>query len=373
MKILQQTLNPSAIPYQIEDIASLDKILFLDIETTGFTAKSSSLYLIGAAYYASQKWNLVQWFGETPLEETELLTSFFTFAKSFTHLVHFNGNNFDLPYIEQKCRLLHLDYHFDTFEGVDLYRRIAPYKEILRLPNCKQRTIEEFLKIKRKDSYSGGELIGVYQEYAQNPSEFGMDALLLHNADDMQGMLDILPILAYSDLFIAPPKVKKAQANSYTDMNGVKKQELLLKLSLRQPLKVPISFSGNGCYFSGSESQGTLKIPIYDGELKYFYSNYKDYYYLPAEDMAIHKSVSSFVEKEHRIPATAANCYTRKTSCYLPQWSFLFQPFYKQEYKGQELFFELTDELKTQRGAFSQYAEHILHMMLKNNAKKNKS
>ncbi|HAD53839.1 MAG TPA: hypothetical protein DCG10_01440, partial [Lachnospiraceae bacterium] len=107
----------------------------------------------------------------------------------------------------------------------------------------------------------------------------------------------------------------------------------------------------------------TLKVPIYEEELKYFYSNYTDYYYLPTEDVALHKSVAGFVDKEHRIQASAANCYTRKFSCYLPQWDILFTPFFKRDYKSKELFFELTDEMKKNREGFTQYANHVLSMI----------
>ena len=56
-------------------------------------------------------------------------------------------------------------------------------------------------------------------------------------------------------------------------------------------------------------------------------------FYLPEEDMAIHKSIASFVDKDYREQATAANCYTRKFSLYLPQWEVLVEPFFKREYK----------------------------------------
>lgn len=94
-----------------------------------------------------------------------------------------------------------------------------------------------------------------------------------------------------------------------------------------------------------------------------YWANYHDYYYLPAEDVALHKSVAGFVEKPYRIPASAANCYTRKQSSYLPQWDILFTPFFKREYKSHEHFFELTEELKKDRAAFSKYAGHILNMI----------
>ena len=79
--------------------------------------------------------------------------------------------------------------------------------------------------------------------------------------------------------------------------------------------------------------------------------------------MAIHKSVASFVDKEYRTQATAATCYTRKASNYLPQFGLLFEPFYKRAYKDPALFFELTDSMKKDRDAFTSYARHIMEML----------
>ena len=51
MRTLRQTISGPPSGYPLDKIAPLNKILFLDIETTGFTAKSSCLYLIGTACY----------------------------------------------------------------------------------------------------------------------------------------------------------------------------------------------------------------------------------------------------------------------------------------------------------------------------------
>ena len=191
----------------------------------------------------------------------------------------------------------------------------------------------------------------------------GQKLKYFHLAEDLKGMLEILPMLACYDLFNQPVKVRKAQANSYRDLNGCRRRELILLFHLDIPLPKPISANVNHCFFRGENTECSLKIPIYEEELKYFYSNYKDYYYLPKEDIAVHKSVASFVDKEYREQATARNCYTRKISSYLPQWDAVFVPFFKRNYDDKALFFELTDKLKTQREAFNQYAHHILQMM----------
>jgi hypothetical protein len=363
MTISNETMEQFTLSYPIDRLAPPEEILFIDIETTGFTAKSSYIYLIGCAYFSHDKWNTIQWLAENYNQEAEILQAFFEFAADYNYLIHFNGNNFDLPFITQKCAQLSLPYTFDGMNGIDLYKRMSPYKYFLKLPNCKQKTLEQYLGINRKDVFSGGELISIYHEYVKNPSEFCEKSLFLHNADDLRGMLEILPMLSYYDMLNGSVKARKVQANSYKDYNGNRFKELLITITLSSPLPKAVSASANNCYFHAEGSEATIKVPIYEEELKYFYSNYQDYYYLPAEDIALHKSVATFVEKAHRVQASASNCYTRKMSQYLPQWDILFEPFYKKEYKSHELFFELTDEMKRDRTAFTAYANHIMSMI----------
>ncbi|MGN1160155.1 MAG: ribonuclease H-like domain-containing protein [Lachnospiraceae bacterium] len=364
MKIVEKALPELSCDYPLERIAPVEKILFLDIETTGFTARSSYLYLIGCIYYKDGAFHLIQWFADRYEEETEVLRAFFDFVKNFECLIHYNGNHFDIPYLEQKAAQYEMHAALSSMEGVDIYRRIATLKDFLRLSNAKQKTVEYFLGIARQDLFNGGELIGVYHDYVRQPADSALDMLLLHNADDIQGMVRLLPILAYADLYHEGVRVTKVNANYYRDFQNAARAELVMKLSL--PVRLPVAISGynNGCYFSSSEDSASLKVPLLDAELKYFYANYRDYYYLPAEDTALHKSVASFVDKEHRIQATAATCYTRKHSEYLPEWEPLFLPVFKASYDAKETYFELTEEFKRDRDAFAGYATHVLRMII---------
>ena len=364
MKTIVKDLGNKKPNYPIENLAKLEEILFLDIETTGFTAQNSNLYLIGCAYYKENEWHTIQWLAENYDEGTVVLQAFLEFCLGYTFLIHFNGNRFDIPYLQQKCKMYDIPFMFEVYQGVDLYKRIKPYKSFLKLNDLKQKTLEQFLGIERDDKFSGGELINYYHDYVCSHSEELMNAILLHNQEDVEGMLDLTAILAFSDLFNLPLRVMKVQANYYNDYENKKRQELVLNLRFMTPLPVPVSYASMGCYFTGNELNGIIKVPLYEEEMKYFYSNYRDYYYLPEEDIAIHKSVASFVDKDHREQATAANCYTRKQASYLPQWEMLFTPFYKRGYRERDMFFELTDEFKTSRASFNQYAEHILQTML---------
>lgn len=363
MKIVNKTLTNFTIDYPLEKLASPEQLLFVDIETTGFTARSASLYLVGCAYYEDSQWHTIQWLSQSKEEEKELLEAFFTFASRFSCLIHYNGNNFDLPFLEQKCAYYQLPYNFEQFNGVDLYRRISPYKAFLKLENCKQKTIEHFLELNRDDTFTGGELIGIYNSYLTEQGELEENTLLLHNFDDVKGMLSLVSMLSYYDMLNEGVVAKKVQANYYVDYDGVKTQELLMQVVLPASIPKPIAGCACGCYFSAKGNEGVIKVPIFEGELKYFYANHKDYYYLPAEDIALHKSVADFVDKEHREQATASNCYTRKSSIYLPQWEPLVKPFFKKDYKSSGMYFELLDEIKRDRKLFAEYATHIVQVV----------
>ena len=361
MKIIDKPLDSFTPKYPIERLCPPENALFLDIETTGFTARSSHLYLIGSAYFDGSSWHVIQWMAENPSEQKNILEAFFTFAENRRFLIHFNGNQFDLPYLTQKCQQLELPYGFDGFQGADLYRRIFPYKQFLNLMNLKQKTIETFLSLQREDTFSGGELIAFYQNYVNHPTKEVLDVLLLHNEEDVKGMLNILPILSYFDAFHFPLAAKKVQANHYRDVNDSHRMELLIHASLPTPVPKEVITSAEGVYAKLAESELTLRVPVFEGELKYFYSNFRDYYYLPREDLALHKSVATFVDKDHREQAKAHNCYTRKKGIYLPEWDFTFTPFFKRSFDDSAIFFELTEEMKKDRDAFAAYASHILN------------
>ena len=361
MQILTDQIEKVFFAYPVEKLCDASKILFIDIETTGFTAKSSNLYLIGCVYFNSGIWYTKQFFAENYSEEAEIITEFFEFAKDYTYLIHFNGNNFDLPYITQKCKDLNLPYNFDSFEGLDIYKRVAPYKEVLKIENCKQKTLESFLKIERKDEMGGGDLIGVYHHFVESGDEEARRLLLLHNRDDIAGMLKLLPILSYVDLFNENIHVTKVSANYYKDYTGKDRSELIMSFDCPSIILTPVTIIKGNLYMTASGNQGLIKVPIYEEEMKYFYANYRDYYYLPSEDQALHKSVASFVDKEHRIKATPATCYTRKSARFLPEWDAVVTPFFKREYNSKELFFEITKERQTDRELFNRYASHILN------------
>ncbi len=168
-------------------------------------------------------------------------------------------------------------------------------------------------------------------------------------------------------IFGAELTAESARANRYHDAEGVFRQEVIINcvpsrdiVTVQEALWTrPVTASADGCYFTTDGTHITIKVPLYCQEMKYFYANYKDYYYLPGQDLAMHKSIASFVDSSRREQAKAENCYTRKTSSFLPEWDAFRAPFFKTSYKDSGIFFEFTQEMKRDKDFFSAYATYI--------------
>ena len=318
-----------------------EEMLFFDIETTGFSPKTSALYLIGALYYKDNTWQLIQWFADDTTSEPKMLTAFFTFLQSFSYLIHFNGTTFDLPFLTKKCIAHHLEkdlYSMEHCTSIDLYQKISPHKKRLQIENLKQKTLEKFLNISRDDTYSGKELITFYQNYRkallQKDFEDANELehfLLLHNHDDVLGMLQFSSLLYLIDLL----------NGTFTfETFSLEQQGSIFIFQGTLPFTMPSAYcwKGDTIFLTVDANRLTCIVSAYDTELKYFYDNPKEYYYLPAEDMAVHKSVATYVDKEFRQKATKATCYTRQTGLFLPVFSMDFSTLFQETYNAKERF-----------------------------------
>lgn len=337
--------------------------LFFDIETTGFSPSHSTIYLIGCAYRKDDKICVDQFFAENPNEEVEILSAFLTLLTSYTTLISFNGVGFDIPFMKAKCTACNLPDNFRNFEYLDIFKQVSSLKFLLKLPNYKQKTIEDFLGLSRDDCYSGGELINVYHDYIRMPDIEKEELLLLHNYEDVIGMMELLPVLSYLEVFHGQYSVTETRLQEYRTVDGATGREFIITLTNDYPVPKRVSYQIHDFYMIMKGALTTIRIPVFEGELRFFYSNYKDYYYLPAEDMAIHKSVAGYVDKGYRENARAANCYTRKIGTFLPQYSEIMNPEFRKEYKDKVSYFELTDDFSSSDIMLRRYVDHIFKLL----------
>lgn len=315
-----------------------DDILYFDIETTGLSKVKNHIYLIGCGYYSESGLNVIQWFAENEFEESEVLKSFINFSSSFNTLVNYNGKTFDIPFTSS--RLEKYNMTMNELDSFDLYVLVKPLKKFLSLNDLTQKSVESFLKIKREDKFNGGELISVYNNYANvsysqssyyhsrkddfKSNNERLDALLLHNKEDVLNMHYLSGITAYNDLLNSSYNFETFTINEYCDYSGCRKKELLLTAKYNNNSNIMSfnSFYSNeaGAFFMNYNHDGTvsLRIPILSDTLKCYLNNYKDYYYLPKEDICILKSMGGGVSKENRENAKKGTCYVKNSGLYIP-------------------------------------------------------
>ena len=217
------------VPSDIYTIGAPEDVLFFDIETTGLSARSAGLYLIGMLTYTvdasitkerntsaptssittspdsnepetAGHWTLLQYFCEDVADEPAVLQAFFELLRTKKILISYNGDGFDIPFLRHMVEQYGLPYSFDTVKSFDLFKKFRPLKHLLGLPDLKLKSCERFLGIDREDRFTGGELIEVYFEWQKTKAPALLDTLLLHNAEDIVNLPNLLPLLRYRAL-----------------------------------------------------------------------------------------------------------------------------------------------------------------------------
>lgn len=185
----------------LENYFEKDNICFIDIETTGLNRNNNMIYLIGVLYLdcTTDNWILNQYFAQDMDKEQGILEKFIDDISHFDKIITFNGESFDLPFIEHRLNKYGINYVFDKSKSFDLYQLIKKNRYYLNLPNLKLKTIELSLGYIREDIYSGYDCIGFYYDYIKSGNILLKENILKHNYDDLVHMLDIIRIIDVLD------------------------------------------------------------------------------------------------------------------------------------------------------------------------------
>ena len=352
--------------------------VFFDIETTGFRATSSRLYLIGIAFRSGDGWILRQWMSEKPEEEAGLLLVFAQFLRPFRRVIHFNGDCFDIPYLQEKYAAFNMEDPFEKLHSTDIYRDLKPLRKLLSLKHMNQKSLEVFLGICREDCYDGGQLIDVYRQYCRQPSEEALDLLLLHNKEDVAGMLSLLSLYAY----LPCREIEAAEGILALMPDGGQRGGLCCvcsrdsfvmtgRLACPVPVKITLRADpgedGASCpvLLCMEEDRITVSVGFLRDTLYCYLDNYRDYDYLPQEDRAVHKSVSQFVDRQFRRPATRKTCYVKKQGVFLPQPEEIVSPVLRRGYKDKMAWLAFSDEMADDRTFTKQYFVMMVRWLCK--------
>lgn len=317
MKIWTTPVSPDIISSIADQLKDLSDALFFDIETTGLSPKYHFCYLIGCCFFDGNTWQIQQFFCEKPEDEPDMLQAFYDFCSTYTTMISFNGCHFDLPFLDKRAKHYHIDTNLTKLHQIDIYREVQPLKKILSLPSCRQKSIEEFLGIFREDQYDGGQLIPVYDSYTKNADPEALHLLKLHNYEDVQGMLLLLPILSYKKIKDGLKITHISQPEETIDYLGNPSADLCLSGDLSEKLPKPIRINCDEMYCIFEEDHFRLSIHLYQGDLRYYIKDYKKYDYLIQEKRIVPKSLSKYVDKSQKEPATPQNCYLIQNGCFL--------------------------------------------------------
>ena len=321
---------------------SLEDTLLYDIETTGLNPKSSQLYILGILLFHKENIELIQYFAESVLDEEEILEQFFQLCKTKRVLISFNGEGFDNRFIETMAKSYgKLPLHLNL-KQLDLFKLIRKRKKFYGLESCSLKSCERFLGIYREDRCSGGELISVYREYLQDKDSEKKNMLLLHNREDIQNLPALFSFLAYENIFQGNVHFQRAellvrdeiikkncsnQTESTLEIEHLELEEtknchtsdkICLKFSLPSSVPVPLTLTPKNFLLEIKETSLCLTVPLYQGELCYFFKDYKDYEFIPSEDRVVHKSLAAIYPKEMREKAKASTAYQKMKTSFLP-------------------------------------------------------
>ncbi len=353
------------LPAFSQNFLTEDMLLF-DIETTGLSPTRDAVYCIGCGYCVKETAFVELFFAERPNEEAEVLRAFFTLAVSFPTLVTFNGTTFDLPFLEKRAELLCGEEPLlAATNHIDLYREAKALRNLLCLPSYRQKDIECFLGCAREDERSGKELIDLWLRYSDSPDPELLRQLLLHNRDDVRGMFDLIAILAYRQFENGCFTVTDVRKESNGDTQSSTEYFMDITMVTQLPLPQSIHRSETECSLLLDRERSLIRLPVRHETLKHFFPDYREYYYLPEEDTAIHQSIGAFVDPAHRERATKQTCYVTKECDYisLPVRSKgSAEGFLRKEYADPNLYLEMPvskDDLKELITAyFTHLAKH---------------
>lgn len=389
MKTTDNIIEPPVYGYKFPQ--NKEEILFLDIETTGLSPAASSLYMIGVMYFdtVASSWHLKQFFADNYKSEADILLAFLNILGNYNYLYHFNGKTFDIPYILNKCHKYKIKpgkhcsriFNDTSMEySIDILALIRPLKKLLSIKRANQTALEQWLGITREDKYDGTQLIPIYSQYMQYKFTTPAKAphleklLLLHNHDDIKQMLNVCSILSYYGLFqdTCSITITSIQPGKDGYINIIYKHNITIPRSISVTKPYPESkektIQIQDMELILDNSNAVLSVPLFYGNLKYFYPDYKNYYFIKTEDIAIHKSLLPSSCKNYK-RASASTCYTKKEGLFIPS----MEPWHPDNdnmhfyitYRDRLCFYILPDETADINNPFwSRFVKHQLQLLL---------
>lgn len=310
MKIIEQNIKQL---YPSSDFECGDAIL--DITASGRYFRTSRLLRIDLIRRNESRHNesrrnesgvrLISWISEQESDEYEMLTALSDALDRIRRIITFNGNAFDLPHLHQKYRAYGLTDPLQGKQYLDLMLRLKPISRFLALPSGKLADFAGFLHLVQPDS-SDQMLPQPAQQDTSDEASFRFhpgaeDKHETSTPNDALYTLECMSLLHYADFLDQGAEIREVTTDE---------ERVIFRLHYPDGFPAGLSVHDSGFHLRFSED-GTVLLSsrIYNGSLRYYHTDVKNYRYLPLEGYAIHKSAAQYVDKSRREKAVRENCY----------------------------------------------------------------
>ena len=191
-------------------------------------------------------------------------------------VVTYNGDTFDLPFLQRRAQKYGLCEKLPLLWSVDLYRWLKKYWPLApSMKSLSQKSVEEAMGLsdKRDDEIPGGDCIPLYNYYLQTKDEKAKQTILLHNADDVRQLARIawkcsfLPYhaIAFREGFLFRAGARKILAKG----SEFKKNSLVTQAKLESGL-IPVSAYEDQYHLEYDMFTGKALLEIFPSEEQQF-------------------------------------------------------------------------------------------------------
>ncbi len=251
-------------------------------------------------------------------------------------------------------------------KSIDFLSIIRPFRKTLGLDNIKLKTVEKYFAYDREDPFTGKELIDLYGRWLETKEKPLFKTLLLHNYEDLLGLAKVL---SQMNLFKALGDLKQGLIDIKLVTSSLENGKYIGTFALNQSLENNLVMANDLVIKNelfGLDIQNgiaTVTVTCIADTLKLFLEPTSDYYYLPNEDYAVHKSIGKFVNKDHRIKATRSNCYIKKEDFFLPGYRHFELPIHLYYHDSKEALghYSVSDLVET--SLFERYIVKLLSLI----------
>ena len=298
--------------------AVTEKSMLFDIETTGFKRETSQICLIGVIHFTGDGFEMLQAAVSDLKEEDVIINWFLEQCSKSDTLIHYYGDRFDIPFIRYRASIypecVKMLPSLDRLVSLDLQKILKPAAALFGIPDRKQISFEDYIRmnlipepnfprdILAERCWPGGRTcVSAFLAFQKTGESRYLECVFGHNMEDLNGMLGLslcLPVFQLKDGRFKTEKTVNSEAF------------FTWHIKTEEPIDVAFNYVFSDMKIKAEKDIVLFIIKKENGNLRLRYANYKDYLYLPGEDMVVPKSIGRFLGRGVCKAASPLQCYS---------------------------------------------------------------